>query len=240
MTIISYLKNVKKDLYFKPNFWGLLFNPHYIIRRALYNGLKRNANYLNGITLDFGCGHKPYEHLFSVDKYIGTDIEISGHDHANSKVDVYYNGNTIPFEDNYFDSILCSEVLEHLFDPELIISELYRVLKPGGVAIFTTPFVFEEHEVPYDYGRYSSFGIKYLFKKNKFTVIKHEKLNGYVLSICQLWISYIYSLIPNSKIIKAFLSLLIIGPLNLISFLISFLLPKSQKLYLNNLIVVSK
>ena len=71
---------------------------------------------------------------------------------------------TLPFSDNTFEFILCAEVLEHLHTPHQAIAEMGRVLKPGGMLILTTRFVFPIHDAPHDYFRYTKYGLQHLFK----------------------------------------------------------------------------
>src|SRR5687768_16959010 len=92
---------------FQPSFVSLFINPFYFIRRALYQALQKEAPLLSGRLMDFGCGRKPYEELFRVSQYIGIDVEQTGHDHALSRVDVYYDGKTIPFDNAHFDAVFC-------------------------------------------------------------------------------------------------------------------------------------
>ena len=159
--IIAYLKHQS----FRPNFFSLFINPFFFIRYAYYKNIKRFIPLLKGKLLDFGCGSKPFENLFTVERYVGVDLENTGHDHKNSKVDVYYDGKHLPFENETFDSLFCSEVLEHIFEPDKILHEINRVLKPGALALITVPFSWIEHEAPFDYARYSSYGLKYLLKR---------------------------------------------------------------------------
>jgi SAM-dependent methyltransferase len=161
---------------FHPGILGIFINPFYFIRSELARNVKRFAGQLNGKLLDFGCGRKPYEHLFKVDQYIGIDLEKTGHDHSRSKVDVYYDGKKIPFPDASFDALFCSEVLEHVFNPNEVLPEINRVLKPGARAIITTPFCWNEHEPPNDYARYTSFGLAHLLNKHGFRIIQLEKV----------------------------------------------------------------
>jgi ubiquinone/menaquinone biosynthesis C-methylase UbiE len=81
--------------------------------------------------MDFGCGKKPYKEIFGFDEYIGVDIEVSGHDNTQHDIDVFWDGKSLPFADNTFDSILASEVFEHVFELDAVLDELRRVLKPG-------------------------------------------------------------------------------------------------------------
>src|SRR5882724_916674 len=147
--LIRYLRRQS----FQPGLAGLFINPFYYIRRALFLNIQLFAPRLQGRLLDFGCGRKPYRNLFPhITEYIGIDIEqMTGHDHSLSQVDVFYDGKTIPFGDNSFDAVFCSEVLEHVFTIDDILTELHRVLKKDGTMLLTIPFCWNEHEVPYDF-----------------------------------------------------------------------------------------
>ena len=108
--------------------------------------------------IDIGCGNKPYKNLFKHCKsYIGLEIESENKNSA----DFTYDGKNFPFEDETFDSAVCSEVLEHVFEPNQFLKEVNRVLKKNGLIILTLPFFWDEHEQPYDYARYTSFGLIY-------------------------------------------------------------------------------
>ena len=109
------------------------------------------------LTLDLGCGTSaPYKKYFP--NRVGFDNE------AGPNIDVVGDAHGLPFEDEKFDIILCTEVLEHLHSPEIAVSEMKRVLRPGGKLILTTRFIFPLHDVPNDYYRYTKYGLKYLFR----------------------------------------------------------------------------
>jgi SAM-dependent methyltransferase len=97
------------------------------------------AEHISGKTLDVGCGQKPYEHIYRSSKYIGLEID-SPENRANKKADFYYDGKRFPFEDDEFDSIVCHQVLEHVFNPSRFLSELHRVIKIGGYFLISVPF----------------------------------------------------------------------------------------------------
>ncbi|MBO9573595.1 MAG: class I SAM-dependent methyltransferase [Chitinophagaceae bacterium] len=226
---------------FRPEPAGVLINPFYFIRKALYLKIKQTAPSLSGILLDFGCGRKPYEDLFTVEKYIGVDMEQTGHEHTLSKVDVYYDGKTIPFENEYFDSVFCSEVFEHIFNIEEILQEVSRVLKPGGKMLVTVPFCWNEHEIPYDFGRYTSFGIKHVLSKAGFEILEYHKTGNFSKVNFQLWALYFYSLInARDKKVNFIFRMLLIAPINILGVILLPLLPKNDSLYFNNIVLVRK
>ena len=132
---------------------------------------------INKKILDLGCGMNKYKKYF-IDKndFIGVDVEKSGRKGEQKKPDLFYDGKKLPFEDENFDLIICTEVLEHVEDFELVVKEIFRSLKNNGIAIITMPFITAEHEIPYDFRRFTSYGIKKEFEKLGFTVKKFEKI----------------------------------------------------------------
>jgi len=88
---------------------------------------------------------------------------------------------------------LCNQVLEHVFNPDAFLSEIYRVLKRDGKLLLTVPFVWDEHEQPSDYARYSSFGLKALLEKNGFRIIQHERIGADASILFQLINAYLYT-----------------------------------------------
>jgi SAM-dependent methyltransferase len=225
---------------FQPGIFGVFFNPFFFIRRNLYLQIRKAAPGLKGRLLDFGCGRKPYENLFAVSEYVGLDLEQTGHDHRNSKVDVFYDGKYIPFPDESFDALFCAEVLEHVFDPEPVLAEIHRVLKPGATALLTVPFCWNEHEVPFDYARYSTFGIKHLLEKNGFEVLEVQRSGNFVQVNFQLWALYFYELFKGLGTAGKLLSMVLIIPINVAGSLLRVLLPKNESLYFNSIITAKR
>src|SRR5690606_37327284 len=119
--------------------------------------------------LDVGCGRMPYRDLIlsesQVSRYVGLDIDTALHYDSKIRPDVYWNGVTMPFPDSSFDSAMATEVLEHCSDPTIILGEVYRVLKPGGTFFFTTPFLWNLHEVPRDEFRLTPFYLERLLRE---------------------------------------------------------------------------
>ncbi|KAA0209957.1 class I SAM-dependent methyltransferase [Ignavibacteria bacterium CHB1] len=239
--MITRLKKIYVKKQFNPGLIGIFINPFYFGRKGIYKKIKSYAKELNGKLLDFGCGSKPYRELFSVSEYIGVDIEVSGHPHDNENIDFYYDGKTLPFKDNEFDSVFSSEVFEHIFNLDEIINELYRVLKPGGKILITVPLVWDEHEAPYDFGRYTSYGLSHLLETSGFKVEKIERTTKYVESIFQLLNLYIYRVFEKCGTVPGFFATILFTiPLNIFGLLLSAILPDRPQLYLNNVILARK
>lgn len=195
---------------------------------------------ISGRTLDVGCGSKPYEKYFASSEYIGLEIETTIHQQKN-KADFIYGGKEFPFESTSFDSVVTNQVLEHVFEPDFFLQEIYRVLKPKGKLLLTVPFVWDEHEQPHDYARYSSFGLKHLLEKNKFKIIQFEKSVADYRIIVQLFNAYVYKTASaNGRFIKILSQILLIAPMNLLGTLIAKILPSNKDLYLDNIILAEK
>lgn len=150
--------------------------------------------YLKGSLIDIGCGIKPYESMLRpcVTKHIGLDYE--GCLHAKGKIDLIGTAYNIPVSDQCFDSALCTAVLEHLEEPEQALCECYRILKKGGIAVYSVPFIWHLHEEPRDFYRFSKYGLEYLFKKVGFEILEIKALSGFWVTFGQLFVYNLYRL----------------------------------------------
>lgn len=239
--MLNSLKKFYKKEQFNPGIIGLFINPFYFARKGLHKNISTIIPNLHGKLLDIGCGSKPYKKLCEkVDEYIGIEIDDDGN--RNHKyADVLYDGKTIPFKNNTFDSILCNQVFEHVFNPDDFLREINRVTKINGVFLLSVPFVWDEHEQPYDYARYSSFGLKYILNKNGFEISKHIKSSNGLEVIFQLINDYIYKKIDTEN---RYLNLIIItiltSPVNVVGLIISKIFPRNNDLYLDNIMLARK
>ena len=129
------------------------------------------------LVLDAGAGESPYRDLLSHVRYESADFK---------KVEKAYAEQTyvcdltaIPVEDGRFDALVFNQVLEHVPRPQAVVDELFRVLKPGGRLIYSGPLFYEEHEQPYDFYRYTQFGLRHIFGTSGFAIERLEWLEGY-------------------------------------------------------------
>lgn len=227
---------------FFPNWISVFINPFFFPRLSLLKAIKKYAPTMKGNLLDFGCGAKPYESLFlNVSKYIGTDIENESHDHSNESIDVFYDGTTLPFENESFDSIFSSEVLEHVPNLENSLKELNRVLKKDGQILITVPFSFPEHEMPFDFRRLTSGGIQKVLTDHGFEIKKFQTYGTFSKVIFQLIIMYIHDLVyTKNRYVNLILNVVFIFPIQLISILLSLIMIPNKSLYFGTIILAQK
>jgi ubiquinone/menaquinone biosynthesis C-methylase UbiE len=129
--------------------------------------------------LDLGCGVKPFKSIYSKYSVSSLGIDVATSPHSKTEVDVIYDGSHIPFENNRFEYVLCTEVMEHVPEPAAFLKEINRVMQPDGVLIMTTPFLVPLHEEPYDYYRYTKHAIRYLLNQAGFRLEHIESFSGY-------------------------------------------------------------
>jgi SAM-dependent methyltransferase len=136
------------------------------------------GRYARGRLLDIGCGMKPWRSVFAphVDAHIGADHEATLH--GLHEVDLVSDAYTVPLDDGSVDTILLTEVLEHLERPQDALAECARLLRPGGHVILTTPFSWPLHEEPRDFYRFSPHGLRYLTEGAGFEVVELRALAG--------------------------------------------------------------
>jgi SAM-dependent methyltransferase len=150
-------------------------DPLGLARRLLRSALAERAAYARGRMLDVGCGAQPYRDLFpQVERYIGLDRP------GQLRLDICGDGMALPFRAEAFDTVLCNQVLEHVPEGALLIAEITRVLKPGGVLLLTVPLTWDLHLEPTDFYRYTRYGLQYLADKTGLTVLD-------ITPTCGLW-----------------------------------------------------
>lgn len=237
---MGFLTRIIKKEQFNPGIIGVFTNPFYFSRRGLFQAMTTLGKELHGKMLDVGCGTKPYEPYLSVSEYIGIEIDTE-RSRTTSKADFFYDGKKFPFKDGEFHSVLANEVFEHVFNPTEFLKEVHRVLQPGGIFLITVPFVWDEHEQPHDYARYTSFGLKHILLEHGFTVLHSHKSVMDVRVIFQLWNEYLYKkTYVNNPMLRQLLNILFISPFTLLGLLTYWIFPKNEDLYLDNVVLARK
>lgn len=230
-----------RDQYFFPGILGIFINPAYFARKSVYETLLRFAPRVSGRLLDAGCGSKPYQHLFkNVTNYIGMEFD-SKENRERKGPDIFYDGKTFPFANDSFESVLSTEVLEHVFNPDQHIQEIKRVLKPKGMLLLTTPLIWGEHQEPYDYGRYTSFGLCDILKRNGFEIIEYRKnMTGILVAFVILTIYMRTLLDVRNYYLKTALNIVFISPITILGYFLSLILPSDDRIYIGNAVLAQK
>ncbi|MCC6447824.1 MAG: class I SAM-dependent methyltransferase, partial [Chitinophagaceae bacterium] len=161
----------------------------FVVRSRIFSALKTSLHEFKGELLDVGCGKMPYrKYIFDnskIKKYIGLDIE-TAIDYKGDKPDFFWDGKKMPFQNDSFDTILLTEVLEHCPDPDIVLKECFRVLKNDGVLFFTVPFLWPLHEAPHDEYRYTPWALQRHFQNAGFVNIGINPLGGWHFSLAQI------------------------------------------------------
>jgi SAM-dependent methyltransferase len=167
----------------------------YYARTSIFRAVDDASNDMSGTLLDIGCGKMPYrEHIMAKSKlssYVGLDIDAALQYDAKVKPDFFWDGSRMPFEENQFECAMATEVLEHCPDPRIVLSESFRVLKPGGFIFCTIPFLWPLHEVPYDEFRYTPFAMERFLKDAGFINVDIRATGGWHAAMAQmlgLWV----------------------------------------------------
>lgn len=171
---VVFFSSVPSDV--EKNTKGYLYQSWSNWRKANYDFYNNQiANYGHNLTvLDVGAGPTQFIQLFKeFENYVGIDF----YPYKFVKVVSDLN-NKLPYQDNVFDMIILSNVIEHIDNTEFLISECYRVLKPGGVLLATVPFLMRIHQKPYDFNRYTIYKLESLFSKIGFFDIKIDSLGN--------------------------------------------------------------
>lgn len=155
-----------------------IFFSYYIIRKGIYDFILEKRDLLTGRVLDFGCGEKPYRSLVRCDEYIGVDVKISGHSGERYvTTDYWFENCRLPFPDMSFDNVISTQVFEHIYEIDDSLDELSRVMRTDGYLIVTVPLCNPEHEILFDFFRYTTYGLKKKLEEHGFKVKECRMLN---------------------------------------------------------------
>lgn len=136
--------------------------------------------YARGDFLDLGCGKAPLYGLYRQYQDTVTCVDWSQSFHGCSYIDVEADLNQpLPLATEAFDTILCSDVIEHLAEPNLFFRETARILRPGGHLLLNTPFTYGLHEAPHDYFRYTAFALRHFCEQHGLEVVSLKPMGGY-------------------------------------------------------------
>jgi SAM-dependent methyltransferase len=175
-------------------------DPFHISHSSLERELRRHGAAILGCVLDVGCGEQPYRRLFpGAVRYYG--VETNHTPARNSKHDVVAIGESLPFEGDVFDAVVCTEVLEHVPEPSRLLAEMHRVTAPGGAVLLSTPMTWGLHEEPNDFYRYTKYGLRYLFNKAGLQVVSVRETTGTLGMVGQRLASFLYYTLGGRRLL---------------------------------------
>jgi SAM-dependent methyltransferase len=160
------------------------------VRRRLRAALTEASASAHGVLFDVGCGQKPYAALLRgrISRYIGMEY-MPGAGYRGNAADVCGDAARIPLAASSVDTVLCTEVLEHVPDPDAVVREIARVLKPGGTVICTAPFCYPVHD-DYDFFRYSPGTVAMLMRRHGLDVVSERPLAGTAVTLAVMFNLY--------------------------------------------------
>ncbi len=192
----------------------LLATPFYIIKRLQRRFVVQYGCKFKGKVLDVGCGRSPYKKYIFATEYVEMD-----EDPAVSP-DVVGSVLKMPFPDENFDGVVCTEVLEHVKEPKKALYEIKRVLRSGGNLYLTVPMSWCLHYEPNDFYRYTKYGIRYCLESVGFEVLEIKRIGGFFSLAFQRFIDVFFFLLLRLHI-PAVVSLFLLAPLSVFGYYIS-------------------
>lgn len=129
--------------------------------------------------LDAGAGEGRHRACFARQRYIAFDLAVGDASWDYAGLDARGDLAALPFRDACFDAVIHIVTLEHVREPQRVMAELGRVLKPGGRLLLVAPHEWEEHQAPHDYFRYTRYGLAYLLANAGFPDARIEPVGGF-------------------------------------------------------------
>lgn len=140
---------------------------------------KSFSQHASGDLLDLGCGYAPLYGAYKEYVNTVTCVDWENSLHKNPYLDFEANINErLPFDDEAFDTIILSDVLEHVYSPLNLFMEMRRILRPNGTILLSIPFYYWIHESPYDFFRYTAFGLKYFAEQSDLSIVDIHSFGG--------------------------------------------------------------
>jgi SAM-dependent methyltransferase len=164
---------------------------HYLVSSIIDLWMREHAvSAVRGTLLDYGCGGQPYRTLFApyIERYIGADVAAA----AGIEIDLeLVPGEPVPLPDQSVDAVLSTQTIEHVPDVDFYLSECHRLLRPNGTLVLTAPMHWRHHEAPYDFFRFTRFGLTRLVEKHGFAIKNLEPCGGVYVLMGQIFLDHL-------------------------------------------------
>ena len=189
---MSTIKEALHGLQRQQTLGATLDHPHYISLSLIGNWLQDVAfSEASGVMLDYGCGGQPYKNFFmpKLSRYIGADVSAADGICLDIEIEPQQ---ALALDGASIDTLLSTQTLEHIEDIEFYISECARLVRPDGVLILTAPMQWRHHEVPYDYWRFTQYGLISLLERHGFSIKSISPCGGVYALIGQIFLSHLH------------------------------------------------
>lgn len=178
---------------------SLVRSDYFMVRalgRFIEAGLRAHVR-AGQVVVDVGCGDQPWRDLVETlgAHYIGADVE----QNTGGSVMIRCLADALPLAGGTVDVALCTEVLEHLPEPDRALAELRRVLRPGGLAVVTTPFLYPLHEEPWDFQRLTRYQLERSAREAGLVTERLETAGNEIEVIATLWDRLWSTLLPAPR-----------------------------------------
>jgi len=161
-----------------PEFLKRLIDPEtYKIDNFVIANVSKQGD--ENLILDAGAGECRFKEKLKYARYVAVDATYGDQSWDYSKIDIVSSLDCLPFEADRFDLIICTQVLEHVQDPQRVLTEICRTLKPGGVVLVSAPQGWGVHQAPHDYFRFTRYGLSHLLSRAGFEKITITPSSGY-------------------------------------------------------------
>ncbi|MGH2756837.1 MAG: class I SAM-dependent methyltransferase [Actinomycetota bacterium] len=154
--------------------WHMLTRTYlYINKRLRKEIMQKLGPMMSGDVLDIGAGYAQYRPLFTrAASYVALDLDIE------RAPDGIADVSALPIRSAAVDGVVCTEVLEHVIDPDTVVTEVHRVLRDDGRLLVTVPMSWNLHYEPYDFRRYTCYGLWQLLEKHGFVISETHRVGG--------------------------------------------------------------
>lgn len=174
-------------------------HPQWIANTNHKRKLESLSEINNSLVLDIGSGDSHIEDYISSDNRLLKIDYLNTNKRYDEKPDIYADASSLPLKSQSVDIIIIFEVLEHLKDSNTAFDEIYRVLKPSGILYISVPFTYPLHDLPYDYRRYTPFGLEHKMRSKNLTVVHSTKYPSHLSTLL-----YLINMYYLSKYIKIY------------------------------------
>lgn len=180
-----------------------IFNMNYLNWKALKKSAIASVSYVGGVCADIGSGNSPYKKYFLPQalEYISIDNSQVNNVAFNAS-ESFLEGDikNLPLKDGYCDTVILTQVLEHIDDTQKAISEVHRILKKDGVLIISTPFIYQEHIAPFDYYRFSENGLRFVLKD--FEIVEFHRQGYFGTAIVSQINGFLWIVASKNKTVR--------------------------------------